>query len=106
MAIDAYTGLPRSGKSYSVVKNVILPSLRQKRHVYTNIPLTQIAHDEFPGQIHQLEKERLPLFNLQRLGAEYFIDQGIALHADLRCQPGVAAGIPDREALQKGAGVL
>lgn len=57
MAIDAYTGLPRSGKSYSVVKNVILPSLRQKRHVYTNIPLTQIAHDEFPGQIHQLEKE-------------------------------------------------
>lgn len=57
MAIDAYTGRPRSGKSYSVVKNVILPSLRERRHVYTNIPLTQIAHDEYPGQIHQLEKD-------------------------------------------------
>ncbi len=57
MAIDAYTGRPRSGKSYSVVKNVILPSLREGRHVYTNIPLTQIAHDEFPGQIHQFEKD-------------------------------------------------
>ncbi|MFI8610699.1 zonular occludens toxin domain-containing protein [Pseudomonas sp. NPDC077649] len=57
MAIDAYTGNPRSGKSYSVVKNVILPSLREGRHVYTNIPMTQKAHDEFPGQIHQLAKD-------------------------------------------------
>ena len=55
MAIDAYTGLPRSGKSYSVVKNVILPSLREGRHVYTNIPLTEKLKDEFPGQVHQLD---------------------------------------------------
>lgn len=54
MAIDAYCGRPRSGKSYSVVKNVILRSLKEGRHVYTNIPLTQLAHDEFPGLIHQL----------------------------------------------------
>lgn len=54
MAVDAYCGLPRSGKSYSVVKNVILRSLKEGRHVYTNIPLTQLAHDEFPGLIHQL----------------------------------------------------
>lgn len=54
MAIDAYTGRPRSGKSYSVVKNVILPSLKEGRHVFTNIPLTELAHDEFPGLIHQL----------------------------------------------------
>ncbi len=54
MAIDAYTGLPRSGKSYSVVKNVILPSLREGRHVYTNIPLTDALKDEFAGQVHQL----------------------------------------------------
>jgi len=57
MAIDAYVGKPRSGKSYSVVKNVILPSLREGREVYTNIPLTQAAHDEFPGMIHQFESE-------------------------------------------------
>lgn len=54
MAIDAYTGLPRSGKSYSVVKNVILPSLREGRHVHTNIPLTDALKDEFQGQVHQL----------------------------------------------------
>ncbi len=53
MAIDAYTGLPRSGKSYSVVKNVILPSLKEGREVHTNIPLTAKLKDAYPGQIHQ-----------------------------------------------------
>lgn len=57
MAIDAYTGLPRSGKSYSVVKNVILPSLREGRHVYTNIPLTEALTSEFPEQIHPLASD-------------------------------------------------
>jgi len=54
MAIDAYTGLPGSGKSYSVVKFAILPSLKQGRQVITNIPLTELAHAEFPDQIRQL----------------------------------------------------
>lgn len=54
MAIDAYTGLPRSGKSYSVIKNVILPSLKEGRQVHTNIPLTDLLKEEFPGQCHQL----------------------------------------------------
>lgn len=39
MTISAYTGLPGHGKSYGVVSNIILPALRQKRIVYTNIPL-------------------------------------------------------------------
>jgi zona occludens toxin len=39
MTISAYTGLPGHGKSYGVVANIILPALRQKRIVYTNIPL-------------------------------------------------------------------
>lgn len=39
MTITAYTGLPGHGKSYGVVANIILPALRQKRIVYTNIPL-------------------------------------------------------------------
>lgn len=54
MAIDAYVGLPGSGKSYSVVKFAILPSLKQGRQVITNIPLTDVAHAEFPGMIRQL----------------------------------------------------
>lgn len=39
MAIDAYYGKPRNGKSYSVVANVLIPALTQGRNVYTNIPL-------------------------------------------------------------------
>lgn len=39
MAITAYVGLPGHGKSYGVVANVIIPALRQKRLVYTNIPM-------------------------------------------------------------------
>jgi zona occludens toxin len=54
MAIDAYVGLPGSGKSYSVVKFAILPSLKQGRQVITNIPLTDVAHNEFPDLIRQL----------------------------------------------------
>lgn len=41
MAIIAYVGLPGHGKSYGVVANVILPALRQKRLVYTNIPMNE-----------------------------------------------------------------
>jgi len=37
MPVKAYTGLPRNGKSYEVVSNVILPALRQKRRVVSNI---------------------------------------------------------------------
>lgn len=46
MSITAYTGLPGSGKSFTVVKNVILPALKEGRTVWTNIPL----HDELVEQ--------------------------------------------------------
>lgn len=39
MSIVAYVGLPRSGKSYTAVEQVILPALRQGRIVVTNLPL-------------------------------------------------------------------
>lgn len=39
MAIEAYYGKPRNGKSYSVVANVLIPALENGRNVYTNIPL-------------------------------------------------------------------
>lgn len=37
MASTAYVGLPRSGKSYEVVSNVILPAIESGRDVVTNI---------------------------------------------------------------------
>lgn len=39
MTISTYNGLPGSGKSYEVVRSVVLPALREGRTVYTNIPL-------------------------------------------------------------------
>jgi len=46
MAITAYTGKPRSGKSYSVVVHVIIPALKAGRVVVTNIPLHLEAFPE------------------------------------------------------------
>lgn len=42
MAINAYTGLMGSGKSYEVVENVILPALLAGRRVVTNVANLQI----------------------------------------------------------------
>ena len=39
MSISAYVGLTGHGKSYGAVENIILPALRQKRTVFTNIPM-------------------------------------------------------------------
>ena len=41
MTIAAYTGLPGHGKSYGVVENVIVPALKAKREVFTNIPMNE-----------------------------------------------------------------
>lgn len=41
MSVNAYVGLPGSGKSHSVVEYVILPALKQGRRVFTNVPMHQ-----------------------------------------------------------------
>jgi zona occludens toxin len=38
MAINAYVGVPGSGKTYEVVANVILPAIKAGRRVVTNVP--------------------------------------------------------------------
>lgn len=50
MAIFAYVGLPGSGKSHTVVEHQILPALRAKRRVVTNVPMhmDKVSVD-FPG---------------------------------------------------------
>ena len=61
MAITAYVGLPRSGKSYSVVQNVILPALKKSRKVYGNIPLNyDLIEKDFPSAAYEFfESKRL-----------------------------------------------
>lgn len=50
MAVTAYTGLPGSGKSHSVVEFVILPALRAGRTVVTNLALrVEIIQKDFPA---------------------------------------------------------
>lgn len=65
MAIDAYVGLPGHGKSYGVVEHVIIPSLKQGRHVVTNIPLNVDALlMDFGGTIQQLPQDWFELSDL------------------------------------------
>lgn len=60
MAINGYFGLPRSGKSYSVVEYVVIPALKNGRHVITNIPLQdELLIQVFGGTITQLDLDAL-----------------------------------------------
>jgi zona occludens toxin len=64
--INAYYGLPGSGKSYNVVANVIVPALEGGRKIATNIPLTEKAQslaDEKGAKITQFKND---------VGREYF----------------------------------
>lgn len=55
MPIDAYVGKPGHGKSYGVVQHVVIPSLKQNRHVVTNIPLkVDMLLEDFGGNVTQL----------------------------------------------------
>lgn len=58
MALNLYCGLPRSGKSYEVVSNVILPSIQQGRNVVTNIAgmSEQVMHDFLVAEGHDVSK--------------------------------------------------
>ncbi|CAN7479484.1 hypothetical protein LJR232_003136 [Aquipseudomonas alcaligenes] len=80
MAIDAYVGLPGHGKSYGVVQHVVIPSLKQGRHVVTNIPLqVDMLMEDFPdGQITQLPAdwfEREDLASLFPNGSVAVLDE-------------------------------
>ncbi|KAA0952603.1 zonular occludens toxin domain-containing protein [Pseudomonas sp. ANT_H12B] len=78
MAIHAYVGKPGHGKSYGVVERVVIPSLKQDRHVVTNIPLN--ADDllaDFGGTIQQLPADWYELPDL----AEY-VHNGCVLIID------------------------
>lgn len=60
MALNLYTGQPGSGKSYSIVANVIIPALKKGRHVVTNIPLEDdLLVEVFGGEITQLPHDCL-----------------------------------------------
>lgn len=82
MAIDAYVGLPGSGKSYGVTEHVIIPSVKEGRHVVTNIPLEQdellADHGKPESKITQLPEdwfERDDMAELVPPGAVLVLDE-------------------------------
>lgn len=42
MSISVYVGMPGHGKTYGVVKHVIIPAIQKNRIVYTNIPMNEV----------------------------------------------------------------
>lgn len=83
MPIHCYSGRPGSGKSYSVVENVVLPTLREKRHIVTNMPLDleALQNDFDTSLIHLLSMDRnqQDQLNLEHYeeyrGAVFIIDE-------------------------------
>lgn len=69
MAVIAYAGVPGSGKSYSVVEQVIIPAFRKGRIVVTNIELSKDALTEEFGE----DGYDLRTFNAEN-AAEYIKD--------------------------------
>ena len=65
MSIICYTGLPGDGKSYSAVENVVIPALKEGRHVAHNLMLNELALTivcgrEVASLLHQLGKDDTP----------------------------------------------
>lgn len=61
MSIYAYTGLPGSGKSYSVVEHQILPALKAGRRLVTNVSLKlDKLREDFPNaELVELPTQRV-----------------------------------------------
>lgn len=92
MAITAYIGVPGSGKSYEVVKSVIIPAVASGRRIVSNIyglnheAIVQycyknklIKDDVLPGEIIHVENERV-------ISPDFYPVKGNQ-HKSL-CQPG------------------
>jgi len=79
MAIHAYVGKPGSGKSYGVVERVVIPSLKQGRHVVTNIHLeVDDLLADFGGTIELLPQdwwERPDLNEFAKNGCVLILDE-------------------------------
>lgn len=82
MPIHCYSGLPGSGKSYSVVEKVILPTLKANRRIVTNLPLTlEEIYKDFPlAEIEIVNiREQPEIFDLENnpsyRGAVFVMDE-------------------------------
>ncbi|VVD64509.1 Zonular occludens toxin [Pandoraea pneumonica] len=80
MAINAYTGLMGSGKSYEVVSNVIVPAVLAGRRVVTNIDgISPDAIHDYCVSIRNADRDALgailPVANADVLAEHFFPDE-------------------------------
>jgi zona occludens toxin (predicted ATPase) len=82
VSITAYVGLPRSGKSYTAVEQVIIPAMRLGRIVVTNLPLKwDLVRKDFPRadvrefSIAAVEANPDSIFDMCPNGAVIVIDE-------------------------------
>lgn len=96
MPINVYTGLMRSGKSYEVVSEVILPAVRSGRRVVTNVDgiseekIYDYLVENFPNEDEDKFGTIVHVTNTQVFDSEFFpyYDDHKGAHTDTLVQPG------------------
>lgn len=96
MPINVYTGLMRSGKSYEVVSEVIVPAIRSGRRVVTNVDgiseekIHDYLHSLHPDDDHRSFGKVVHVENVQVFDANFFpyYDDVKGVHTDTTVQPG------------------
>ncbi len=76
MAVSAYIGIPGSGKSYEVVKSVILPAVASNRRVVSNI------YGLNKEKIHQYLLRKNKKLMIEELGEVIYVTNEQCLESD------------------------
>lgn len=103
MPINVYTGLMRSGKSYEVVSEVIVPAIRQGRDVVTNVDgISEERIHEYLKKVHPDDEHGKygrvrHVTNADVFGEKFlpYYDDDKAAHIDTVVQPGDLVAIDE-----------
>lgn len=103
MPINIYTGLMRSGKSYEVVSEVIVPAIRKGRRVVTNVDgiseekIRDYLKIKYPDDEHENYGTVIHVTNAQVFLDDFFpfYDDAKDAHTDTVVQPGDLVAIDE-----------
>lgn len=103
MPINVYTGLMRSGKSYEVVSEVIVPAIRGGRRVVTNVDgiseekIHEYLKKKYPKDRHDKYGKVLHVSNGDVFSEKFFpyFDDQKEAHTDTIVQPGDLVAIDE-----------
>lgn len=103
MPINVYTGLMRSGKSYEVVSEVIVPAIRAGRNVVTNVDgisedkIHEYLKNKYPDDEHSKYGRVIHVTNAQVFDDKFFpyYDDEKNAHTDTTVQPGDLVAIDE-----------